>query len=571
MIFTYYFVMRAVLNLGTLFSLIILFLFSFILTSIKENFLVYSHHHLLRRLSSSIENFFTASKMPLSQPILNKAPNEAFSSAAAFQVSTSKVLEPVKSLPTAEIVDKDLKVNSCEFDVSLYREKVKGLNTAQISNLIKNVFKPEKQFPFPKTNGRSFRYNWLDLYPWLCYSPLKDGGYCLSCVLFGDRFPGKASKLKNLFSEPFRRWNDASTSFKRHAGHGTGGEMGLHACTFPDTESRKTKLVDVCRTRWVDRVQGLDTFQELFVPLYRTLEEMNENEGNKYVPALVTEAVSCLANVSNFDFLMTLIITRHILDSTLSVTQLMQGKSIDIMDGIHLITTLKNSAVKIRNSVDATHDAWYDEALQLAKEVDIEESKPCPTPRNKPSKTISDYYKIDVTISLLDHLQSSLDRRFDLDSINVYKGLSIVPVKMLSLIKKGIDWKEQFKTAANFYHDDLPNPLALDAELFQWQIYWETFIGPHPDNIATTLKAISFDGFENIKIILHILGTLPITSCECKRSISALRSLKNYKRSTMVEERLNGLALMQIHREIPPDFEKIINKFADENTRLKFN
>ena len=97
------------------------------------------------------------------------------------------------------------------------------------------------------------------------------------------------------------------------------------------------------------------------------------------------------------------------------------------------------------------------------------------------------------------------------------------------------------------------------------------YIGPHPDNIATTLKAISFYGFENIKIILRILGTLPITSCECKRSISALRSLTNYKRSTMVEERLNGLALMQIHREIPPDFEKIIDKFADENTRPKFN
>ena len=74
----------------------------------------------------------TASKMPLSQPILNKAPNETFSSAAAFQVSTSKVLEPAKSLPTAEIVDKDLKVNSCEFDVSLYREKVKGLNQLKL-------------------------------------------------------------------------------------------------------------------------------------------------------------------------------------------------------------------------------------------------------------------------------------------------------------------------------------------------------------------------------------------------------------------------------------------------------
>ena len=275
------------------------------------------------------------------------------------------------------------------------------------------------------------------------------------------------------------------------------------------TESRKTKLVDVCRTRWVDRVQGLDTFQELFVPLFRTLEEMNENENREYVPALVAEASSCLGNVSRFDFIVTLVITRHLLDSTLSVTQLMQGKSIDIMDGIHLITTLKNSVVKMRNSVDQTHNTWYDEALQLANEVGVEESKPYPTPRNKPSKTVSDYYKIYVTIPLLDHLQSSLDTRFNLESINVYKGLSIVPAKMLSLTEKGVDWKEQFKTASNFYYDDLPNPLALDAELFQWQTYWETFLGPPPDNIATTLKAFCFEGFENIKVLLRILGTLP--------------------------------------------------------------
>ena len=38
----------------------------------------------------------------------------------------------------------------------------------------------------------------------------------------------------------------------------------------------------------------------------------------------------------------------------------------------------------------------------------------------------------------------------------------------------------------------------------------------------------------------------------------------------MVEERLNGLALMQIHQEIIPDIEKVIDKFAVGNTRLKF-
>ena len=47
--------------------------------------------------------------------------------------------------------------------------------------------------------------------------------------------------------------------------------------------------------------------------------------------------------------------------------------------------------------------------------------------------------------------------------------------------------------------------------------------------------------------------------------------LKDYKRSTMVEERLNGLALMNIHQEIVLDTDKVIDKFSVGNTRLKFN
>ncbi|CAB4029058.1 52 kDa repressor of the inhibitor of the kinase-like, partial [Paramuricea clavata] len=46
---------------------------------------------------------------------------------------------------------------------------------------------------------------------------------------------------------------------------------------YPERESQKKRLVDVCRTRWVERIAGLDTFIELFVPLYDTLKEMKDN------------------------------------------------------------------------------------------------------------------------------------------------------------------------------------------------------------------------------------------------------------------------------------------------------
>ena len=142
---------------------------------------------------------------------------------------------------------------------------------------------------------------------------------------------------------------------------------------------------------------------------------------------------------------------------------------------------------------------------------------------------------------------------------------------MLSLSRKSADLKEEFKSVASFYYDDLPHPLALDAELSLWYAYWESYTRPCPSNIIATLRSAKFVGFENIKIILRILTTLPNTSSEYERSNSALRTLKDYKRSTMVEERLiNGLAMMNTHQEIVLNVEKVIDKFATGNTRLNF-
>ena len=93
------------------------------------------------------------------------------------------------------------------------------MSNLQIYTLIKNVFRLSKSYSFPKRSGRSFHFNWFQSYPWLCYLPSLDVAFCLPCVLFGDRYPVilKATGIKNLFSEPFKHWNDA-TCFNNHTG-----------------------------------------------------------------------------------------------------------------------------------------------------------------------------------------------------------------------------------------------------------------------------------------------------------------------------------------------------------------
>ena len=117
---------------------------------------------------------------------------------------------------------------------------------------------------------------------------------------------------------------------------------------------------------------------------------------------------------------------------------------------------------------------------------------------------------------------------------------------------------------------DIPNYAGLPAELLLWERIWKGKNDRRedvPDSIDATLEQIDKDAYVNIYTILQILITIPISSASCERSISTLRNLKTYLKSTMVQDRLNGLALMHAHREMELDLEQIIDLFANLHPR----
>ena len=70
---------------------------------------------------------------------------------------------------------------------------------------------------------------------------------------------------------------------------------------------------------------------------------------------------------------------------------------------------------------------------------------------------------------------------------------------------------------------------------------------------------------------LKILVIMSVTSCSCKRSFSAMRRLKNYTRSIMTNDRLNGLALMHIDRDIIQSIDDVFDRYGNsDDRRLKF-
>jgi hypothetical protein len=64
-----------------------------------------------------------------------------------------------------------------------------------------------------------------------------------------------------------------------------------------------------------------------------------------------------------------------------------------------------------------------------------------------------------------------------------------------------------------------------------------------------------------------LFAIIPVITCTSKRSFSSLKRIKTYLRSTMGENRLNGLALLNIHPEIIIKPEEVVDAYANKHPR----
>ena len=91
-------------------------------------------------------------------------------------------------------------------------------------------------------------------------------------------------------------------------------------------------------------------------------------------------------------------------------------------------------------------------------------------------------------------------------------------------------WSRQnFKYMLELYGDDLPLFLCFASELDLWQHKWkvDSELGSTLNTLEKALDHADCDFFPNIHTFLCIMGTLPVTSCECEHSISMLTEEHN--------------------------------------------
>lgn len=76
--------------------------------------------------------------------------------------------------------------------------------------------------------------------------------------------------------------------------------------------------------------------------------------------------------------------------------------------------------------------------------------------------------------------------------------------------------------------------------------------------------------FPSIHKLLKILVTLPVLTSTSERKFSTLRRLKNYLRNVTGQQRLKGLTMLNVHKEIIISSDEVLNHLAETPCRLIF-
>jgi hypothetical protein len=160
----------------------------------------------------------------------------------------------------------------------------------------------------------------------------------------------------------------------------------------------------------------------------------------------------------------------------------------------------------------------------------------------------------------LDYLIESIDARFNQRLIDVMPLEGLIPANLNMYDDKNII--KAAKIYVQDLHDDTSSTIRTD--LFIWKQQWSQNTIPKPnsalDSHRTNLQP-------NIKILLQLFATLPVTSFTPERTFSALNRLKIVLRSTMLENRLNGLAMANINKKEQFDESEIITEFAKNSPK----
>jgi hypothetical protein len=158
----------------------------------------------------------------------------------------------------------------------------------------------------------------------------------------------------------------------------------------------------------------------------------------------------------------------------------------------------------------------------------------------------------------------AIDRRFPLDTLSILSDAEEIICQPNS--------NDKLKKVTEFYGDDIDSNSLLEQAI---QINDYASSKQIELNCLSDVRQLLCDNTALAALVPHvvtlmkILITVPATSCTAERSFSALKRIKTMLRSTMLQERLNAVTMLHVHKELTDaiSVEDIANEFLQANVQ----
>ncbi|XP_062118367.1 uncharacterized protein LOC133831984 [Humulus lupulus] len=350
--------------------------------------------------------------------------------------------------------------------------------------------------------------------PCACHSLnllLSDMAHCCPKAV---SFFGVVQRIYSLFSASTKRWK----VFRDHV-------PGL-------------TVKPLLETRWESRVDSVKSIRFQAPQIKEALNYLAEsNEDAKTKSDAETLATY---NIQNFEFLVSMVIWYDLLFAVNTASKILQSEDMQIDVAIKELKILLSFLQKYR-------ETGFEEALTKATEIaSMMEVEPVFMEKRKVyRKKFEQFQNFEENFGLLfdfEKLKSADD-----DSLKNFC------INLTNLMKHG--------EISDLDNDDLYQELYMLRQSL-------------PKETKRAIDVLSYikevDGsYPNASIAYRIFLTIPVTVAHAERSFSKLTLIKSYLHSTMSQERLSGLAMLSIEKDIVAklDYANLINTFASKNAR----
>lgn len=276
-----------------------------------------------------------------------------------------------------------------------------------------------------------------------------------------------------------------------------------------------------------------------------------------------------LKYLEGFEFYFLSLCTIKVLERIEILNKELQKSDLCVKESHEKVKLVLDAMLEIR---ECGFDTLWENATANAKDLDLEKPQ-LPRTRRAPKRLEKaavhqfngpeDYYR-KIYFEMVDQVISSLNNRFQSETI-----------EFLNSCENFVLGKEtESAVITDFYRDDFyPNTLQLHRDMFLDIVRQRNL---QVKNLGDVVRVLKNDQplaklLSELAKLVRLLLTIPASSCTAERSFSALRRLKTYLRTTMVQSRLNSIAILHVPQDVAAslDLSRHVNTFINKNnTRL---